>query len=355
MKIILFKNIFFYNSKMNNLQINISSDSENDLDYKNYENEILLQSDNRLTIFPIKYPEIWKMYKKQLAAHWVVEEVDLSKDKEDWGKLNNNEQTFIKNILAFFAASDTIVNINLLERFMKEIEIQEIRFVYGQQYAMENIHSEAYSLMIETYVDDVIEKDKLYNAVKRIPSIKKKKDWAFKWINSTASFCQRLYAFSIVEGVFFSGAFASIFWLKDRNLMPGLCKFNKFIARDERMHVDFAIYLYKMSSNKLDEKTVHNMMLDAIDVEKDFIIESIPCSLLGMNNTEMVKYIKYVADQLLIELGYNQLFNINVNPFDFMEKISIQTKENMFEGRVDEYQMSHISDNNKNFDLNENF
>jgi len=340
---------------MNNLQINISSDSENDLDYKNYENEILLQSDNRLTIFPIKYPEIWKMYKKQLAAHWVVEEVDLSKDKEDWEKLNNNEQTFIKNILAFFAASDTIVNINLLERFMKEIEIQEIRFVYGQQYAMENIHSEAYSLMIDTYVDDVIEKDKLYNAVKRISSIKKKKDWAFKWINSTASFCQRLYAFSIVEGVFFSGAFASIFWLKDRNLMPGLCKFNKFIARDERMHVDFAIYLYKMSSNKLDEKTVHNMMLDAIDVEKDFIIESIPCSLLGMNNTEMVKYIKYVADQLLIELGYNQLFNINVNPFDFMEKISIQTKENMFEGRVDEYQMSHISDNNKNFDLNENF
>lgn len=335
---------------MDYLQINISSDSD---DNKNY--EILLEPDDRLTIFPIKHHDVWKMYKKQLASHWVVEEVDLSKDMEDWDKLNENEKNFIKYILAFFAASDTIVNMNLLERFMNEIQILEIRFMYGYQYMMENIHSEAYSLMIETYIKNVEERNKLYNAVKEIPCIKKKKDWAFKWIESDAPLIQRLFAFCIVEGVFFSGAFASIFWLKNRNKLRGLCKFNKLISRDEGMHVDSAILISKKSNNKLDEKIAYEMMNEAIEIEDDFITVAIPCALLGINSEKMKEYIRYVADQLLIELGYNQLFEINKNPLDFMEKISIQTKENMFEGRVDEYQSSHVADNNKNFECHENF
>lgn len=338
---------------MSKLQIDISSDSDNENDYKN--SEILLKKDNRKTIFPIKFHEIWKMYKKQLAAHWVVEEVDLSKDYKDWEKLNSNEQKFIKNILAFFAASDTIVNINLLDRFMNDIQIPEVQFAYGQQYAMENIHSEAYSLMIDTYIKDETEKNKLFNAVEEIPCIKKKADWAFKWIESDAPFSQRLFAFCIVEGVFFSGAFASIFWLKDRNLMSGLCKFNKFIARDEGMHVDFAILLYSMLNNKLDEKIIHSIMKEAVEIEKEFIIESIPCSLIGMNSSIMSEYIEFIANELLIELGYKKLYKISKNPLDFMEKISIQTKENFFEGRVDEYQLSHISNENNKFEINNDF
>jgi ribonucleoside-diphosphate reductase beta chain len=305
------------------------------------------------------FPDIWKFYKKQEAAIWFVEEVDLSKDLNDWSKLKENERIFIKNILAFFAASDTIVNINLLERFMNEVKVSEARFTYGAQYAMEQRHSEGYSLMIETYVKDPHEKEKLFNAVEKINCVKQKADWALKWIDSTAPFSQRLFAFCIVEGLFFSGAFAAIFWLKEKNKMEGLCKFNKFISRDEGMHVDFAIYLYtKYIKNRLNEKIIHNIMLEAVNIEKEFIIESIPCRLLGMNSDLMSKYIEYIADDLLVQLGYNRLYNVKKNPLDFMEKISMQTKENMFEGRVDEYQNSHIfnqKDKINDFNLSEDF
>lgn len=343
-----------------NLQIDISdSDSENEV-LTNQQYEVLLAEENeRMTVYPIKFPKIWEMYKKQEAAMWFVEEVDLSKDMKDWIKLKDSEQVFIKNILAFFAASDTIVNINLLERFMKEIKLTEAKCAYGAQYAMESRHGEAYSLMIETYVKDISEKARLFNAVKEISCVKKKADWAFKWIQSDAPFRQRLFAFCIIEGVFFSGAFAAIFWLKDRNIMPGLCKFNKFISRDEGMHVDFAILLYSMLNVKMDEKMVHQIMKEAVDIEKEFIIESIPCRLLGMNSDLMSTYIEYIADGLLDQLGYNKIYNIKNNPLDFMEKISMQTKENMFEGRVDEYQNSHIFnnavDNDENFNLSNDF
>jgi ribonucleotide reductase beta subunit family protein with ferritin-like domain len=318
--------------------------------------EPLLDEENdRMTIYPIKFPEIWKMYKQMEAAMWFVEEVDLSKDMKDWNKLNENEQTFIKNILAFFAASDTIVNINLLERFMKEIQPIEAKFAYGSQYAMESRHSEAYSLMIETYVKDVQEKNKLFNAIKTIPCVKEKADWAFKWIDSDAPFNQRLFAFCIVEGVFFSGAFASIFWLKEKNLMQGLCKFNKFISRDEGMHVDFAILLYSMLNKKMTQKTAHQIMKEAVEIEKKFITESIPCKLLGMNSEMMSEYIEFIANNLLDQLGYKKIYKIKKNPLDFMEKISMQTKENMFEGRVDEYQMAHISDKSTGFSISTDF
>lgn len=346
---------------MSNYQIDISdSDSEhntNSLDTVE-NNELLLSKEhNRMTVYPIKFPEIWKWYKKQEAAIWFVEEVDLSKDMKDWIKLNDNEKNFIKNVLAFFAASDTIVNINLLERFMNEVQPTEAKFVYGSQYAMENRHSEAYSLMIDTYIKEPTEKNKLFNAIEEIKCIKKKAEWAFKWIKSDAPFRQRLFAFCIVEGLFFSGAFAAIFWLKDKNIMPGLCKFNKFISRDEGMHVDFAVYLYSLLNTKMEEKIAYDIIKEAVEIEKEFIIESIPCRLLGINSDSMSEYIEYIADKLLQDLGYNKIYKINKNPLDFMEKISMQTKENMFEGRVDEYQNSHIFDKkeNDNFEISNDF
>lgn len=335
----------------NNLQISIS-DSDSDCSNQHDDtSEILLSEEhNRMTVYPIKFPKIWDWYKKQEAAIWFVEEVDLSKDMKDWVKLKENEKIFIKNVLAFFAASDTIVNINLLERFMKEIKVCEARMAYGSQYAMENRHSEAYSLMIDTYIKNPVEKKKLFNAVEEIPCVKRKADWAFKWIESNAPFRQRLFAFCIIEGVFFSGAFAAIFWLKDKNVMPGLCKFNKFISRDEGMHVDFAVFLYSMLNVKMDETVAHTIMKEAVDIEKEFIIKSIPCRLLGINSENMSKYIEFIADNLLCDLGYNKIFNVKKNPLDFMEKISMQTKENMFEGRVDEYQNSHIFNNTQQDD-----
>ena len=340
-------------NNINNLQIDISdSDSDYEHDYSTKkttvddQNEVLLSEEHdRMTVYPIRFPEIWKWYKKQEAAMWFVEEVDLSKDMKDWVNLKENERIFIKNVLAFFAASDTIVNINLLERFMKEIKPTEAKYAYGSQYAMENRHSEAYSLMIDTYVKDPAEKRKLFNAVEEISCVKKKADWAFKWIESDAPFRQRLFAFCIIEGVFFSGAFAAIFWLKDKNVMPGLCKYNKFISRDEGMHVDFAVFLYSMLNVKMEESVAHNIMREAVEIEKEFITESIPCRLLGLNSDSMSRYIEFIADKLLQDLGYGKIFKIKKNPLDFMEKISMQTKENMFEGRVDEYQNSHIFDN----------
>jgi ribonucleotide reductase beta subunit family protein with ferritin-like domain len=304
--------------------------------------ELFNQDPERLTIFPIKYPEIWEMYKKAVASFWVVEELDLSKDMNDWEKLSDNERHFIKQVLAFFSSSDTIVNINLGERFLNEIQILEAKFFYGFQMAIENIHSEAYSLLIDTYIKDGKEKDKLFNAIQYIPCIKEKADWCFKWINDHESaYAQRLIAFAIVEGIFFSGAFCSIFWLKERSLMPGLAFSNELISRDESLHVEFAVHLYSMIRNRIPEETVHEMFREAVTVEKSFIIDSIPCALLGMNADLMSQYIEFVADRLLVQLVYEPIFK-TPNPFPFMDRISISNRTNFFEARVAEYSKANV-------------
>ena len=305
-------------------------------------NEILLDQDNnRLTVYPIKYEKIWAAYKTQMAAFWTAEEVDFSKDADDFNKLSDNEKHFIKMVLAFFSASDTLVNINLGSRFSQEVQIREAVIAYNYQMMMENIHSEVYSLMIDNIVRDETEKNKLLNAIIEYPCIGKKALWAQKWIESDASFAQRLIAFAIVEGLFFSGSFCSIFWLKKKNLMPGLCDSNELIARDEGMHTDFAILLYSMINNKLDSETVHNMFKDAVEIEREFICESLPCSLLGMNNELMTDYIKFIADRLLLQLNYEKIWG-TTNPFDFMESISMEGKTNFFESRPTQYQKSSV-------------
>lgn len=306
------------------------------------ETELLLTEENRLTIFPIKYENIWDMYKKAVSSFWTAEEIDLSKDIDDFNKLNENERTFIKHILAFFSSSDTIVNINLGERFLNEVQLLEAKFFYAFQMTIENIHSETYSLLIDTYFKDPVEKHEAFNAIQYIPCVKKKADWCFKWINDNEStFAQRLIAFAIVEGVFFSGAFCSIFWLKERGLMQGLSFSNELISRDEGMHVEFAILLYSMIKNKLSQEKVHDIMKEAVEVEKNFIVESIPCSMLGMNADLMSVYIEFVADRLLSQLGYAKIWNSN-NPFPFMERISIETKSNFFESRVSQYSKANV-------------
>jgi ribonucleotide reductase beta subunit family protein with ferritin-like domain len=308
--------------------------------------QILLPEENRLTIFPIKHHDMWDMYQKALAAFWTVPEVDLSKDLDDWKNLSDNERFFIKNVLAFFGSSDTIVNINLGERFMQEIQVLEAKFFYAFQMSIENIHSEMYSLLIDTYVKDAVEKQKLFNAIENVPCIKQKADWCFKWINDhDAPFAQRLIAFAIVEGVFFSGAFASIFWLKEKGVMPGLCFSNELISRDEALHVEFAVLLYNTISNRIDKDTVEAMFREAVDVEKAFIVDSIPCSLLGMNADLMCKYIEFVADRLLLQCGYERIFH-STNPFPFMERISIQNRTNFFEARVGEYSKANVGRKN---------
>jgi len=303
---------------------------------------LLTEEENRLTIFPIKHNNIWEMYKKAVSSFWSVEEIDLSKDIDHFNNLSDNEKFFIKNILAFFSSSDTIVNINLGERFLSEVKPLEAKFFYGFQMAIENIHSETYSLLIDTYIKDPVEKDNCFNAIQTIPCIKKKADWCFKWIDdNNSTFSQRLIAFAIVEGVFFSGAFCSIFWLKERGLMPGLAFSNELISRDEGMHVEFAVLLYSMIENRLDEKTVHEIMKEAVELEKEFITESISCSMLGMNAELMKTYIEFVADRLLSQLNYSKIWNSN-NPFPFMERISIETKSNFFEGRVSQYSKANV-------------
>jgi ribonucleotide reductase beta subunit family protein with ferritin-like domain len=300
--------------------------------------EYLLNPDNnRYTIYPIKDAEIWSHYETQQAAFWTAGELDFSKDHSDYEKLNDNEKHFVKMVLAFFAASDTIVNINLVERFTREVQIREAITTYNWQMAIENIHSEVYSLMIENLIKDENEKNKLFNAIEEYECIKKKALWAKKWIESDADFSQRLIAFAIVEGVFFSGSFCSIFWIKKKNLMPGLCDSNEFIARDEGMHTDFAILLYSKITNKLDQNTVHKMFIEAVEIEKEFICESLPCSLIGMNNELMSQYIEYIADRLLLELKYEKIWG-TINPFDFMESISMEGKTNFFESRPTQYQ-----------------
>lgn len=304
--------------------------------------KILVPDDKRLVALPIVYRDLWDMYKKCVDSMWFAEELDLEADRTDWNKLNEKEQFFIKNVLAFFAASDGIVNENLCSRFANEIQLFEARAFYAFQMFMENIHSETYALLIDTYIKDTQEKTRLFNAIKTIPCVKEKADWAFKWIQSDAPFAQRLAAFAIVEGVFFSGSFCAIYWLKKRGLMPGLCTSNEFISRDEGMHTDFAAKLYKdYIENKLPEKTIHEMFKEALDIEKKFITESLPVSLIGMNSELMGQYLEFTADLLIKDLGYKPLFG-SKNPFEWMELIALEGKTNFFEKRVSEYKKPGI-------------
>lgn len=324
----------------------------------NTQNEPLLQENNeRFVLFPIKHNDIWKMYKDAEASFWTAEEIDLTADMKNWDKdLNDNERHFIKHVLAFFAASDGIVNENLAVNFLKEVQYPEARCMYGFQVMIENIHSEAYSLLIDSYIKDPVEKSKLFNAMDNIDCVKKKADWALRWIDK-GSFAERLVAFAAVEGIFFSGSFCSIFWLKKRGLMPGLSFTNELISRDEGLHCDFACLLYTNHlKNKLPEETVYGIIKDAVEIEKDFVCDALPVDLIGMNSKLMSQYIEFVADRLLISLGLQKIYNAT-NPFDFMELISLQGKTNFFEKRVGEYQKAGVkSDTGSNsFSLEEDF
>lgn len=303
---------------------------------------ILQENKNRFVIFPIKHHDIWEWYKKMEASFWTAEEIDLSSDLNDWNnKLNNDERYFIKHILAFFAASDGIVNENLAENFVNEVQYAEAKFFYGFQIMMENIHSETYSLLIDTYVKDEQEKDDLFNALEVFPAIKKKAEWALKWIESD-SFAERLIAFAAVEGIFFSGAFCSIYWLKKRGLMPGLTFSNELISRDEGVHCDFAVHLHNHHLvNKVPKDRIKAIIIDALNIEREFITESLPVSLIGMNAGLMTQYLEFVADRLLVELGCDREYN-TANPFDFMDMISLQGKTNFFEKKVAEYQKAGV-------------
>ncbi|KAI5176199.1 ribonucleoside-diphosphate reductase subunit M2 [Nematocida sp. LUAm1] len=301
---------------------------------------ILEESSDRFVIFPIQYHDIWSMYKNAVASFWTAEEVDLSGDLSDWEKLTENEKHFIKYVLAFFAASDGIVNENLVERFASEVQISEARCFYGFQIMIENIHAEMYSLLIDTYIKDTEEKRFLFQAMDNIPVIRKKADWALKWISDKeASFAERLVAFACVEGIFFSGSFASIFWLKKRGLMPGLTFSNELISRDEGMHCDFACLLHSHLVNKCMH--IDQIVSEAVEIEKEFLTDALPVSLIGINSSTMAQYIEFVADRLLLELGREKIYNSS-NPFDFMEMISLRGKTNFFEKKVGEYQKANV-------------
>tara|TARA_B110000037_G_scaffold159786_1_gene180356 strand:+ start:860 stop:1843 length:984 start_codon:yes stop_codon:yes gene_type:complete len=317
---------------------------------------LLTKSNNRYVIFPIKHDDIWKKYKDAVSTFWTPEELNLNNDRKDWeDKLNDDERYFIKNILAFFAGSDGIVMENLSQRFMSDTDISEIIAFYSYQMFIENVHGETYSLLIDTYIKDNEEKNKLFDAINTIPCVKKKAEWAQKWISSdSANFALRLIAFAIVEGVFFSGSFCAIFWLKKRGLMPGLTFSNELISRDEGMHTDFAVLLYSKIINKIPEDIVHSVFKEAINIEKEFIISSIPCKMIGMNSDMMSQYIEYVGDRLLNQLGYNKLYNVN-NPFSFMELISLRPKGNFFEVRVSEYQKANVGKKKEEFSLGDDF
>ena len=317
---------------------------------------LLKPTKNRYVLFPIKHQDIWKAYKDAVSTFWSPEELDLNNDRSDWeNKLNENERYFIKNILAFFAGSDGIVMENLAQRFMADTDIPEIIGFYSYQIFIENVHSETYSLLIDTYVKDTNEKARLFDAINTIPSVEKKAKWALKWINSEeASFPIRLIAFAIVEGVFFSGSFCSIYWLKKRGLMPGLTFSNELISRDEGMHTDFAVLLYSKIINRIKKETVYEIMKEAVEIEKQFITESIPCNLIGMNSILMCEYIEYVADRLLSQLGYEKYYNTS-NPFDFMELISLRPKSNFFEVRVGEYKMANVGKEQEDFEIGDEF
>ena len=320
------------------------------------EQEILLKENkDRFVILPINYPLIWEKYKKHEASFWTAEEIDLGDDLKDWNGLNDGERHFISHVLAFFAASDGIVNENLAVNFMSEVQLPEARCFYGFQIMMENIHSETYALLIDTYVKDPKEKDRLFHAIETVPAVKKKAEWALRWIQN-GSFAERLVAFAAVEGIFFSGSFCSIFWMKKRGLMPGLTFSNELISRDEGLHCEFACLLYGMLKNKLTEQQVHAIIADAVVIEKEFITDALPVDLIGMNAKLMQQYIEFVADRWLVELGYSKIFKAT-NPFDFMELISLQGKTNFFEKRVGEYQKSGVMNEvgSKAFSMDEDF
>ncbi|OUS01390.1 ribonucleoside-diphosphate reductase [Flavobacteriales bacterium 33_180_T64] len=303
---------------------------------------ILQENKDRFVIFPIQHHDLWEWYKKSEASMWTAEEIDLHQDITDWTtKLTDDERYFIKHVLAFFAASDGIVNENLAENFVNEVQYSEAKFFYGFQIMMENIHSETYSLLIDTYVKDEKEKAMLFNAIETFPAIKKKADWALKWIDSP-SFAERLIAFAAVEGIFFSGSFCSIFWLKKRGLMPGLTFSNELISRDEGMHCDFAVHLHEHHLvNKVPKERIKEIIVDALNIEREFITESLPASLIGMNSKLMAQYLEFVTDGLLADLGCEKVYN-TANPFDFMDMISLQGKTNFFEKRVSEYQKAGV-------------
>ena len=303
---------------------------------------LLARTNDRFVLFPIQYPAIWEMYKKAEASFWTAEEIDLASDLTDWEKLTDGERHFVEHVLAFFAGADGVVNENLLARFADEVTSPEARCFYCFQMAIENIHSETYSLLIDTYVKDPTQRDRLFHAIDTIPCIRKKAQWGLKWIRSDAPFARRLMAFAIVEGVFFSGAFCAIFWLKKRGLMPGLTFSNELISRDEGLHTDFACLLYSMLEHtRLDQAAAHAMMEEALAVETEFICEALPVRLIGMNSEQMKEYLQFVADRLLVALGYEKLYGTK-NPFDFMEMVSLQGKTNFFEKRVGEYQKSGV-------------
>lgn len=301
---------------------------------------ILTEQKNKYVMFPVEHQDLWDYYKKAMASFWTVEEIDFSRDLQDWEKLNENEKHFISYVLAFFAASDGIVNENLVQNFCNEVQLTEAKAFYGFQIMIENVHSETYSLLIDTYIKDPVEKDKLFSAIETIPVIKKKADWALKWI-SNGTFAERLVAFAAVEGIFFSGSFCSIYWLKERGLMPGLTFSNELISRDEGMHMTFACLLYSKLSNKLPESKIHEIIQSAVESECEFVTDALPVSLIGMNCKLMQEYIKFVADHLLVSLGYNKFFNVK-NPFTFMEYISLEGKTNFFEKRVANYQKAGV-------------
>jgi len=323
----------------------------------NAEEPLLKENKKRFVLFPIKYHEVWEMYKKAEASFWTAEEVDLSKDLADWESLNDDERHFVSHVLAFFAASDGIVNENLVERFSQEVQIPEARCFYGFQIMIENIHSEMYSLLIDTYIRDPTQREYLFSAIENIPCIRKKADWALRWISDeNSTFGERLVAFAAVEGIFFSGAFASIFWLKKRGKMPGLTFSNELISRDEGLHTDFACLLFSLLKNKPSKETVKKIITEAVAIEQEFMTDALPVKLIGMNSDLMKRYIEFVADRLFVALGFDKQYKVE-NPFDFMDLISLQGKTNFFEKRVSEYQKAGVmqKDHEKVFSLDEDF
>ncbi|KAH7679544.1 ribonucleoside-diphosphate reductase subunit M2 protein [Dioscorea alata] len=324
-----------------------SERKESDGEEEVMEEPLLAESSQRFCMFPIKYRELWEMYKKALASFWTADEVDLSCDVQHWETLLDSEKHFISHVLAFFAASDGIVLENLAARFLKDVQIPEARAFYGFQIAIENIHSEMYSLLLETFIKDPKEKHMLFNAIESIPCVAKKANWALDWIESSTSFAERLVAFACVEGIFFSGSFCAIFWLKKRGLMPGLTFSNELISRDEGLHCDFACLLYRLLVKHLSWQKVHKIIHDAVEIEIEFVCDALPCDLIGMNSMLMSQYIRFVADHLLVSLGCQKKYNVD-NPFEWMEFISLQGKANFFEKRVGDYQKASVMSNLQN-------
>ena len=347
----------FYESENDSERSTIKQNVESEQTSSELADEVLLREEQRYTLHPIKYPQIFDMYKQFLACFWIASEVDLSKDKSDWiNKLSDNDRYFLKHILAFFAGSDGIVSVNIMDNFSKDVKILEAQMAYGLQGTVESIHSEMYSLLIETYIDDSVEKNRLFNAITEIPCVAKKAQWALKWTdrNETKSFAKRLVAFSIVEGLFFSGAFCSIYWIKEKGLLPGLTKSNEFIARDERLHTEFACFLYSMIINKIKQETVYEMVDEAVEIEREFITESLPVKLIGMNSELMTQYIKFVADFILVNLGYPKKYNLK-NPFSFMNNIGMESRSNFFDERTSTYQKAHVFNASRTLEVTDDF